>query len=166
MGVRTTPSGSWGGLWQPQDGGTLLGGGDWPRKADPEGAVRGSGRGSVRVGSGAGLRVLGATAGQDLGRRQVVLGALRPSSALPGQTSQGSAETPPRPRFPDAGPEAQEGSRFPRIAARRGHGQDSAQKVGARPTITTHPRTLLMPWVRQGLGGRRWPLMGTGHLRL
>lgn len=95
VGVRTTPSGSWGGLWQPQDGGTLLGGGDWPRKADPEGAVRGSGRGSVRVGSGAGLRVLGATAGQDLGRRQVVLGALHPSSALPGQTSQGSAETPP-----------------------------------------------------------------------
>lgn len=63
-------------------------------------------------------------------------------------------------------PEAQEGSRFPRIAARRGHGQDSAQKVGARPTVTTHPRTLLMPWVRQGLGGRRWPLMGTGHLRV
>ena len=150
VGVHTTPSGSWGGLWPPQDGGTLLGGGDWPWQADPaRGCCQGLGAGCVRVGTEAGLGEsacehtgrLGRVSGS-WGRRQVVLGALRPSSALPGQTSQGPAETPPVPppacsrstyTPPPQAPRHRKAATFPGSQLAAGTGRTQPRKLGPGP---------------------------------
>lgn len=83
---------------------------------------------------------------------QAARGRLRDSS-IPPAVEQGSSA----PSSPDKGPEAQEGSHCSWITAHDRHRQDLTQRVWARPTITTHPLTLIMLWAQEGLGGLRRP---------